>query len=395
MSTPIDEAETPEQQRAAKRKTHRKSRNGCFQCKQRHTKCNEEHPRCGNCVRLDIHCTWPSRERFSTKYPTPPESHAVATAERTLSVGPDVPVSSFGSPMSIADLRLLHHWSTKSYQDMNADPARWPAWQIDCVEVAFDFPFLLRGILALAAIHKTSCDPQADRQSLLLQADTHISSALETYRKNLEHPSEETAMAMFLLSMVIVTYNLASAQLEAPEDPIGALHHCFRLVQGVALVIQPHVTQIMNSKMMSKIVEQGPGITFEGKVPEVLRLKKLAETKRTSAHDFYTLAIDDLHTHFLKTRQCPPENDRLAIAFSWSSHLSEEFLHLISTHDPITALVLAHFAVLLTECRLAWWIAEWPLRIVLAAQKLLVATPELLAYLDWPLEIVKASAGER
>ncbi|KAJ4354221.1 uncharacterized protein N0V89_005955 [Didymosphaeria variabile] len=180
MATPTEEAETPEQQRAAKRKTHRKSRNGCFQCKQRHTK-----------------------------------------------------------------------------------------------------------------------------------ADTHISSALETYRKILEHPAEETAMAMFLLSVVIVTYNLASAQLEAPEDPIGALHHCFRLAQGVSVVIQPHVTQIMNSKMLSKIVEQGPGLTFNGEVPEVLRLKKLAETKKTSAHDFYTLAIDDLHTHFLKTRQCPPENDRL------------------------------------------------------------------------------------
>ena len=41
------------------------------------------------------------------------------------------------------------------------------------------------------------------------------------------------------------------------------------------------------------------------------------------------------------------------------------------------------------------WIAEWPLRIVLAAQKLLVATPELLAYLDWPLEVVKKSTRER
>lgn len=213
-------------------------------------------------------------------------------------------------------MRLLHHWSTRSYKDMNVDPARWPAWQIDCVEIAFDFPFLLRGILALAAIHKTACGFQADRQSLLLQADTHISSALETYRMNLEHPAEETAMAMFLLSMVIVTYNLASAQLEAPEDPIAALHHCFRLVQGVALVIQPHVTQIMNSRMMSRIVEQGPVTMSEGKVPEVLRLKKLAETKKTSAHETYTLAIDELHIHFLKTRQCPPENDRLVCTLS-------------------------------------------------------------------------------
>ena len=224
----------------------------------------------------------------------------------------------------MADMRLLHWWTAKAYQDMNADPARWPAWQLDCVDVALDFPFLLRGLLALAAIHKTAYDPQANRQSLLVQADTHMSNALEIYRKNLEVPREETAMAMFLLSVVIVTYNLASAQLAPPEDPIGALHHCFRLVQGVMLVMQPHMEQLVNSKMMESLVEQGPGsvVVFEGNVPEVLRLKKLAETKRTSAHDFYSTAIDDLHNHFIKTRQCPPENDRLVCIMYRGPHFT-------------------------------------------------------------------------
>lgn len=208
-------------------------------------------------------------------------------------------------------MRLLHYWSTKVYKEMNVDPARWPVWQMDCVEIGFDFPFLLRGLLALAAVHKVATDPKAERQKLLLQADTHMSSALDTYRKNLGQPRDETAMPMFLLSVVIVTYNLASALLEAPEDPIGALQHCFHLVQGVSLVIQPHMDQIINSKMMNAIVEQGPGSMFDGEVPEVLRLKSLAATKKTSTGEFYVAAIDSLHEHFLKTRQCPPQNDRL------------------------------------------------------------------------------------
>lgn len=41
-----------------------------------------------------------------------------------------------------------------------------------------------------------------------------------------------------------------------------------------------------------------------------------------------------------------------AIAFNWSTHLSEEFLRLMAAHDPVTALIVAHFAVLLAECRL-------------------------------------------
>ena len=208
-------------------------------------------------------------------------------------------------------MRLLHWWTAKTYKDMNIDSARWPAWQLDCVDIALDFPFLLRGLLALAAIHKTAYDPQSNRQDLLLQADTHMSNALETYRKNLEHPKEETAVAMFLLSVVIVTYNLASAQLEPPEDPIGALHHCFRLTQGCTLVMRPHMAQLVNSKILHSLVEQSSLIPLEGEVPEVLRLKKLAETKKPSAHDSCTSAIDVLHTLFVKTRRCPPENDRM------------------------------------------------------------------------------------
>lgn len=226
-------------------------------------------------------------------------------------VSADVPSSAFAFEMNIADMRLMHWWTAKAYKGMNVDPARWPVWQFDCVDIALNFPFLLRGLLALAAIHKTAYDPQSNRQSLLLQADTHMSNALETYRKNLEQPKEETAMAMFLLSIVIVTYNLASAQLEPPEDPIGALHHCFRLTQGVGLVMRPHMAQIVNSKIMESLVEQGSSLSGEGEVPEVLRLRKLAETKKPSAHDSCTNAIDVLHTLFIKTRQCPPENDRM------------------------------------------------------------------------------------
>lgn len=118
-------------------------------------------------------------------------------------------------------------------------------------------------------------------------------------------------MAIFLLSLVIVTYKLAAGQLEGLEDPIGALPHCFRLIQGVGLVIAPHALRLMQSSIMLQIVGNGVVVAIqEGEVPEVLRLKELVETKKSSAQNLHMLAIDDLHTLFLKVRQCPPENDR-------------------------------------------------------------------------------------
>ncbi|KAF1954337.1 hypothetical protein CC80DRAFT_567533 [Byssothecium circinans] len=376
------------EQRAAKRKSHRKSRNGCFQCKQRHTKCSETHPRCSNCMRLDIECTWPSRERYSatgTAYPTPPESHETAPLERRASKN-EIQQETFGSDMSITDLRLLHHWSTSTCMQMSPEIERVKAWQHAHTEVALDHPFLLRGILAVAAVHKAVTKPDSDRKTLITQADDHISKALVTYRQNMAQPKPETAVAMFLLSTVLVAYYLAATQLETQTDPISTM--CIRLLQGVRAVVQSHSSQVLNSQIYKDLVVDKPAPIGADPVEEVLRLKKLAKTKKTQAGEVYTKAIGDLNDAFVRVRNCSPDDDTVTIALAWSSDLSEPFIQLLVAHDPIAVLIFSHFAVLVSECCDNWWLRNFPQRIVLVTQKLLMSTPELLEYLDWPLQAI-------
>lgn len=267
--------------------------------------------------------------------------------------------------------------------------AKHPVWQNDFIEMGFEHPFLLRGILALAAIHKVVSDPEADRSTLLLQADSHISKALAIYRQNLEHPSEEVAIPMFLLSSILLIYNFASAQLEAPEDPIAAIHHCFRLTHGVKVVVEPNWTHIASSRVFVHMVElvEEPNLDDEP-VREIIRLKELAETKDTVIKTAYVTAIDELHRAFLKVRNA---QDQLSTALSWPAHLSDDFTHLVSVHDPIAVLILGHWAVLLSQCPPRWWIRQWPQRIVFAAQKVLLLRPELLKWLEWPLEVINGT----
>ncbi|PVH93443.1 hypothetical protein DM02DRAFT_696062 [Periconia macrospinosa] len=292
MASPAGSAE----QRAVKRKSHRKSRNGCYQCKQRHTKCNETHPRCGNCVRLDIDCTWPARERYSTTYPTPPESHGTALVENHPLPNSDQSTDTFGSEMSMADLRLLHHWTAKTCDDMSPELKRCNAWRIKHVEVALDHPFLLRGLLAVAAVHKVLTDAHADKTSLLVQANDHISKALATYRQNLEQPRAETAVAMFILSTVLVIYHLATVRLEAaPEDPVNAMAHCFRLIQGVLVVVNPNLDQLTSNKVFTDMLASQVPLMEAEPIGEIIRLKRLTETKKTPAGALYIEAINQLH----------------------------------------------------------------------------------------------------
>ncbi|EKJ69963.1 hypothetical protein FPSE_09808 [Fusarium pseudograminearum CS3096] len=48
------------------RRRHRKSRNGCLECKRRHIKCDEKRPSCGNCIVSERSCSFPPAAPGST-----------------------------------------------------------------------------------------------------------------------------------------------------------------------------------------------------------------------------------------------------------------------------------------------------------------------------------------
>lgn len=178
---------------------------------------------------------------------------------------------------------------------MSPNLKRREAWRVSHVEIALEHPFLLRGLLAVAAVHKVLSDANADKSNLLQQADSHISKALTTYRQNLEHPTTETALPMFILSTVLVVYHLATAQLEAPEDPVNAMTHCFRLIQGVLVVVGPNLDQLKDSQIFKDMVVIPATPVTERPIEEIVRLKRLTETKKTPAGSVYIKAIEQLH----------------------------------------------------------------------------------------------------
>ncbi|KAL5114872.1 hypothetical protein ACEQ8H_007250 [Pleosporales sp. CAS-2024a] len=379
--------------RVVKRRTHTKSRRGCFQCKQRHTKCNEARPRCGNCMRLDISCTWPDINNGSLASPnTSPAAHA-SPLEDTPALPP---ISNM--ELSLPDLRLLHHWTSKGYKAHQPNTAkRSDVWQCAMVELGFEHPFLLHGILALSAVHKASFLLPGDRQALLHQADAHISEALDALRKHLKVPSKETAIPMFVLSSVLLTYNFASVQ-ERPEDPIESVHHCFKLLNGIKVVIGPHWDHIRNNPSLVQYLESSSPATLKvldtlagnDERPEILRLMGLTELV-LDAQDkkAFADAITDLHYVAVRCRYINTErDDEAAFLWSWGTKVSNRFFDLLLAHNPVACVITIHFATILAQCEDLWWIAKWPRWLLTATEQLLAGTPDLLGWLDWPRHII-------
>jgi hypothetical protein len=381
--------------RVAKRKTHTKSRKGCHQCKQRHTKCNEARPRCANCIRLDISCAWPEVPNGSPSSPTASPGTQPSPLGDT---HPGTPINNF--ELSLPDMRLLHHWTTKGYIAVHPSLAkRHDVWQNGIIELGFEHTFLLHGVLALSAVHKASFLLPAERQSLFFQADAHLSQALETMRRNLETSNEETAVPMFVLSAVLLTYNFGSVQ-EKPEDPVGSLHHCFMLMNGIKVVIGRHWGTIQFSPIIKPLVEMTSASTIQAldelakddTHPQVLRLMELTELMLDNQDkEACTLAITQLHRMAVCIPHINPEYDAYHFLFPWAARLSNRFFDLLAAHNPIACVITVYFSALLASVRSVWWFVKWPRWLLTATEQLLVATPDLLEWLDWPQKIIDAA----
>ncbi|KAH8725631.1 hypothetical protein GQ44DRAFT_615449 [Phaeosphaeriaceae sp. PMI808] len=386
--------------RVTKRKTHTKSRKGCYQCKQRHTKCNEGRPRCGNCVRLDISCTWPEiTSGYSTSPHASPSSHT-SPHEMVQPGTSDVAYSTNIFELSIPDMRLLHHWTTKGYIALYPHLAeRSDSWANAMIELAFEHLFLLHGILALSAVHKASFLLPINRQDLLLQADVHVSQALETMRKHLETPNYENTVPMFVLSSVLLTYNFGSVQ-EMPEDPIGSVHHCFMLLNGIKVVVGPHWERMRMAPVLFHMVEMSSPVNIaalealakDDRRPEILCLIELTELvldaqDKTACAD----AIQELHSVSTCVLHIAPDRDEFPILFLWAVRVSPRFFDLLAAQNPVACIITVHFAGLLAQVRPVWWVVKWPRWLLTAAKQLLAATPDLLEWLDWPQSVINSA----
>ncbi|KAH6629485.1 hypothetical protein C7974DRAFT_434033 [Boeremia exigua] len=390
--------------RVAKRKSHTKSRKGCFSCKTRHTKCNEVRPRCQNCVRLDIHCNWPViKNQYSASSPqSNGSSHLSPVVPEQLSAHSTAGSEPSDADLPIPDLRLLHHWMSKGHQSLRpyATSSREDnIWRDECINISFQHPPLLHGYLALSAVHKALTVPGSDRQSLLLQADSHISRGLAIYRQHLEAPAVERAVPMFMTSTVLFTYNLGSAQLEKPDDPIDGIHHCFRLLAGIKMVVMPFWFEIKDTSVFAHLVEFAEGDNTDSldarakddSTPEMLALKELTGCLLNAQdRDTCLTETEELHRTSVRLRHLSARSDEYSLILGWAARLQDHFMHLVSAHNPVACIIIAYFAALLAQARPVWWVGNWPQWLLTACEQLLAATPELLKWLEWPRRIMSS-----
>ncbi|CAG9997768.1 unnamed protein product [Clonostachys byssicola] len=150
-------------------KGHTKSRRGCFNCKRRRVKCPETLPRCNNCVRLGLNCTYP------------PEGGLVPASRPSHTSSPmTMPLSSSPTRFTIEDLRFFHHFLFAAYPPLPIGGKE--IWR-DMAALSHGFDYLVHAVLGLAASHLTlasrnEIDYSAHALSHRVQAINSLNTAL-------------------------------------------------------------------------------------------------------------------------------------------------------------------------------------------------------------------------
>ncbi|KAK6353298.1 hypothetical protein TWF696_005270 [Orbilia brochopaga] len=248
------------------RKSHIKSKNGCFSCKERRVKCDEAKPECQNCLKRALRC----------EYPPPPSAPEIVFAQpfvvdgkgasrvpgtrttvtvpvalkklekslKPIDMGPhclpralEFRMSKYNQiPVQVGmpDLRLMQNFTMNASQTLILGP-NTSLWRRDAAELAFKHNFLMHSLLMFSARHLVELEPhEKEHQLLELQ---HRQHALGTLRLTLSDVGVTAANydALIAANTLLAFHSCATYEL-ANVDP--ATDAYLPLMNGVKNIVK-------------------------------------------------------------------------------------------------------------------------------------------------------------
>ncbi|KAK7206770.1 hypothetical protein BZA70DRAFT_113786 [Myxozyma melibiosi] len=191
------EADSNLQLPQSKKKTHFKSRTGCFVCKRRKIKCDEARPRCKNCTKHGASCKYADDDNRSA---SPSNDLGYAGADvSSASLLASLPIPLFNAPddpssvptaqaeLNMQHLSLMVHFFARVLPQLTRfqNPKNREMWMHEAPASACRFPFLMYANLAIVCSHiivTATCPPiLADGETESPEDRNHRRSARRHY----------------------------------------------------------------------------------------------------------------------------------------------------------------------------------------------------------------------
>ncbi|KAH7268117.1 hypothetical protein B0J15DRAFT_486407 [Fusarium solani] len=410
------------------RRAHRKSRNGCTVCKQRHMKCDESRPICLNCKISNRQCAYNAtglsplpEEASPDTHPSPascdpaygtPNSEAPGLIPPTLlsAITPTSNPSSdrsfegipgtYNAPLERGDLfnldhlALLHHIET-SIPDMLLGDSFGHNLVSEMMKYALASPYLMNQLLAIGALHLSKIDSAQEKH--VQQATALQTRAVALFNEAREEISEATCVPMFLFSSLLGVHVLCDT-LQGPREHLGAVLDRFvrylSIQRGVRAVTGQSWSMIKKSGIGDFLqrVEDAipPGSDSTSETEPLSRM--IDESGLGSASvDAYRKTISMLQQAFSIHHKLRQQGRRFDATLMFCITLNEEYIDLLSQRQPEALVILAFYAVLLHWNRDTWVLGDGGEYLIEAIAAHLGA--HWTSWLHWPVSVLESPSG--
>ena len=293
------------------------------------------------------------------------------------------------------DLELLHHFTTQTCFTLSDRPESHALWQVTVPQIAFEHDFLMRGILAISALHlswqgKEKADYWAE--FAVRQQD----AALSTFRDLMSKMDESYCDAFFALSSLIVVYGFVFPK---AADSLGLFDYhgehsddWLPLIRGVYSIIMslwPNVKAGRISGLLHDHQQEPPRTQMPETVAQHLEsLRKLCEevSEGEEAVLIYREAIEDLTICLVRMLDKRTYECEVSIAFLWPVMIKQGFVSRMNDRQPEALIILAYYCVILHQLDKYWWMSGWAKHIVRNIYQHIDESKR--PWLQWPADVV-------
>ncbi|THV72665.1 hypothetical protein D6D29_09308 [Aureobasidium pullulans] len=362
------------------RRTHKKSRGGCDQCKKRHYKCDEGKPSCGGCTKRKVECS------FSTV--GSPASDVSVNTRVFNAISHNIADHNGDpeQPLPMADFELLHQSITSTAYTIT--PEAKPNKEESAMGLRF--PYLMHSNLALAALHLYSEQPH--RLELLSRAANHQHAALALVRPHIIESSPEHSQPILGFAAITSIFALAEPAydprgLGLVRDPVEELLNSFHLGRGIKTILTQKWGVLREKESIQKVAvlpdhtaliatlgETYPAYSnLQDTINQHCQGDEASACLQAAERVFFYMAIMETH---------PEEVPGPMYVQMWPINVSSLFLDMLADRHPISLVVLAHYAALMRLRSNTWWLQRWPSALLQHVAATLDVV--LLPSLDWP-----------
>ncbi|KAF1963778.1 hypothetical protein CC80DRAFT_433633 [Byssothecium circinans] len=365
-----------ERDNSAKRRAHRKSRYGCKNCKKRRIKCDERKPECSNCRSRQVRCDYLSE--------TSPISSQTSGFENTPSP------TALPTAVNMSHAELMYHWTTSTSFTISSRNVGGTHWCRDVTEMALSHSHVLHLIFALTALHLAYCRP-ARREEYVAKADHHYTIALSTLSTNLSHINQENCDAI-LTSVQMVSF-LAWARGPQPGEFLAfgdnGRSEWLTMFRGIRTTIetmgQPAFAKSYVPAIRAKVKPlalKNPPLAYQQPLTDLndyIIYNSSPESLETNKHSFDVL----LECY---SNRYGGKDGEYHVVFAWLYRMGDAFLEALQRHDTVPLVVYAHFAVLMHDMEIFWYMKGWTAHVLEGIWNIL--RDEDRVYIRWACAVV-------